>query len=193
MKLKTYTLKACLCLCIIFVFNPFNAKGNNDISINFIEKQSFRDIQDIAYEQEKPIFITFHAVWSTPCYEANKTVFQNDKVAQYMNENFINYSANIERKIGKSLADYFDIYHLPTVLILTPRGDVIMKSSNVLNPKKFIKWAKEANEIYLSQKEIEEAEKEGTDTKFLYKNDLAIKNTSFITKKEYIRQSYFRE
>jgi hypothetical protein len=29
----------------------------------------------------------------------------------------VNYSANIETKIGFALSEYFDIFHLPTVLI----------------------------------------------------------------------------
>jgi thioredoxin-related protein len=117
MNIKSFTLFSLLVASFLFA-NPFATSANNDnFSIVFLDKASFKDIQDIAYEEDKPIFITFNATWSTPCKIIQSEIFENDKVADYMNENFVNYSANIETKIGFALSEYFDIFHLPTVLI----------------------------------------------------------------------------
>lgn len=148
--MRNFTLP--LFIAILFLAQPFSAICNNDLRIDFIDKTSFRDIQDLAYEQDKPIFITFHAVWSSPCQKVRNEVFANDKVAEYMNQNFINFSANIESKIGSALAEYYDVYDLPTTLIISPKGKVIVKSANIDSPKKFMKWAKQANETYISSK-----------------------------------------
>lgn len=152
MNIKTFTLFSLLVITFIFT-NPLTISANHDnSSIEFLKKSSFRDIQDIAYEEDKPIFITFHAAWSTPCKTIQTEIFQNAKVAEYMNANFVNYSANIETKIGSALSEYFDIYHLPTVLIITPKGEIIVKNANITTAKKFMKWAKEAKAEYTVSK-----------------------------------------
>lgn len=160
MSINAYISHTLFVLLFILLV-PMSSYTRDDNSINFLNKQSFRDIQDIAYEEEKPIFITFYASWSTPCVKVNREIYHHHKVAEFMNENFINYNANIEDRVGKSLSEYFDIYHLPTVLIISPRGDVIMKSSYLESPKKFLKWAKDANDIYMEQKAAAKAEAEG--------------------------------
>ena len=155
MDIKSITLFSLLVASFIFA-NPFASLAGHDDSIDFLNKSSFKDIQDIAYEEDKPIFITFYASWSTPCETIQSEIFENSKVAEYMNANFVNYSANIESKIGSSLSEYFDVFHLPTVLIITPRGEVIMKNSSMTTPKKFIKWAKEAKTEYTTSKAKED-------------------------------------
>ncbi len=157
MTIKTYTQSSVSLLLFLMVLPLLSFTSKKDDTIKFIHTPSFKEIQDIAYEEEKPIFINFNAVWSTPCYKVKVDVFENDKVAEFMNAHYVNYSANIETKVGKALSEYFDVYHLPTLLIISPEGNVIMKSTGEQSPKKFLKWAKEANETYLGMKAENEA------------------------------------
>lgn len=157
--MKNLVLQLFLSLFILAL--PFSSFCNDDSSIKFINeksfagsKTSFNGVQDVAYEEDKPIFITFHAVWSSPCQKMRQDVFSNEKVAEFMNENFINYSANIESKLGSALAEYYDVYHLPTTLIITPKGEVIVKNDTAVNHKQFLKWAKEANSSYAITKDV---------------------------------------
>lgn len=145
-------LSAQLFIAFFMLALPLSAICSNDISVNFVNETSFSGIQDIAFDEDKPILITFHATWSSSCQKMRHDVFANEKVAEYMNDNFINYSANIESKMGSALAEYYKIDDLPTTLVISPSGHIVEKSINSTNPKLFLKWAKKASHTYIYSK-----------------------------------------
>lgn len=119
--------------------------ANNNSSINFLNSNSFKDIQKKAAAQNKPIFIDFYATWCAPCKKVEKEVFQNKEVATYMNQNFINYKVNIEKGNGPLISLVYEIELLPSVIIVRPSGDLILKKSTYMGSSSFLNWAKRGN------------------------------------------------
>ena len=151
----------------LFSINFLLAFGN-DISVDFLNKDSFKDVQEEAKNQNRPIFVDFHAAWCAPCIKVDKEVFHNSEVAAFMNENFINYKVNIEKGNGPMVALIYEIEVLPSVVIVQPNGEIILKKSAYMGSDSFLTWAKEGSDKFISAK-IQ------TKIQDLYKNNLKTK------------------
>jgi len=112
--------------------------------INFMKDQSFYDVMDRAEKENKAIFIDFYASWCSPCKMMDMEVFNDSSVANYMNSNFINFKVDINTRTGNNVAYRYDVTLLPTLLIVTPKGDIIAKETGVLSPEEFVAFAKNA-------------------------------------------------
>lgn len=112
--------------------------------IDFIMGQSFLQVKEIARKNNKPIFIDFHANWCGPCNLMDQEVFNDANVASYMNTNFINYKADVNTRIGNGLAARYDVKLLPTLIIISADGEVLIQASKFMDATEFINFAKGA-------------------------------------------------
>ncbi len=124
-----------------------------DTQIRFLNHSSFKEIQKIAKKKNKPIFIDFYSAYCGPCKIMNKKVFQEKQVAQYMNKNFINYKVDIKKGNGPLLSLVYDVKYLPTVIIVTPEGEILAKKISLMGADKFLSWAKETYKTHMAQVE----------------------------------------
>ena len=64
---------------------------SEDYSVSFIENGSIPMLMEKAKSENKIIFLDFYADWCAPCKQMDKEVFQDNRVGEFFNENFINF------------------------------------------------------------------------------------------------------
>jgi thioredoxin 1 len=96
---------------------------------------TYKEFRAAARAANKPYFIYFYANWCMPCKKMNEITFRDTEVVSYMNENYIGYAVDGESRIteGKNMADYYDVYFFPMLVIFTPEGKVVEKIDGFLN------------------------------------------------------------
>jgi thiol-disulfide isomerase/thioredoxin len=91
--------------------------------INFY-KGNWNELVAEAKKQNKPFFVDFWATWCGPCIMMNKTTFQDAKVGDFVNKNFLAAKYDAERE-GKEQAQRFQVRAYPTVMFFSPAGEKI--------------------------------------------------------------------
>ncbi len=125
----TPTLKTLLTLiCLIFLL----------LDVGFSQSIVFRnDIFDTALQQaereNKLVFIDTWAEWCGPC-KIMEPIFRDPELATYMNNHFINVRIDMgtESEVKKQVSQKYDIFFLPTLLILDQNGQLMFRSDNKL-------------------------------------------------------------
>lgn len=75
----------------------------------------------------KPIFMDGFASWCGPCKYMAKTIFTQDKVADFMNASFVSVKFDMEKGEGITLAKKYGVKAFPTFLILDTAGNLVHK------------------------------------------------------------------
>jgi thioredoxin-related protein len=102
-----------------------------------IEWTNFSKGFALAKEQNKNIFLYFHADWCTFCKKMDETTFRENDVVQFLNSNFI--SITVDTDVEKMIANSYGVKGLPTIWFLKPDGT---KNSNIpgyVDEKKMMK------------------------------------------------------
>lgn len=94
----------------------------------------------------KPIFLNFHATWCAPCKLMKYRTFTNDKLAEYLNSNFINIRLDGEVGEGEALMEAFGLNAYPSTLFIGADGNLIWGKSGYLGPSELLKLAKQIAE-----------------------------------------------
>lgn len=84
-----------------------------------------------ATEENKHIFIECHTDGCVPCKMMKDKVFPHDKMAEYLNREFVSISVDNESGDGPMIMEKYDIQMFPTYIILEPNGelcDIIMST-----------------------------------------------------------------
>ena len=84
-----------------------------------------------ATQENKHIFIECHTDGCVPCKMMKDKVFPHDKMAEYLNKEFINISVDNESGDGPQIMEKYDVQMFPTYIILKPNGelcDIIMST-----------------------------------------------------------------
>ncbi len=90
------------------------------------------DFQDItlgeaiakATLENKHIFIECHTDGCVPCKMMKDKVFPHDKLAEYLNREFVSISVDNENGEGPQIMEKFDVQMFPTYIILEPSGEL---------------------------------------------------------------------
>ena len=143
-------------IILLFII-PFAAVSQqNEKGINFIHNKTWNEIKKQAKKEKKFIFVDCFTTWCGPCKFMSKTTFTNDSVGEFMNKNFLSYKAQIDTSakdnddIKKSYADFasinkqFDIQVYPTLIYLSPNGEIVHKVVGAMPAEQFIEVSKKA-------------------------------------------------
>ncbi len=141
-------------ICSIVVCCVYATVVNNHTSdtvlatkteINFIE-QDWAKTQQMAKAGNKLIFVDLYATWCGPCKMLKKNTFTNKEVADYFNATFINASIDVEKGVGITLAEQYNVSMLPTLIVATADGKPVLFTTGYLDAKELMKFAKAAVE-----------------------------------------------
>jgi len=120
-----------------------NKPTTDKTAIIFIE-QDWAKTTQTAKEQHKLIFLDLYATWCGPCRMLRKNTFSNKEVAALFNSNFINASIDVEKGIGITLAEKYNVSMLPTLVIADSEGNPILYTTGYMEPKELLSFAKAA-------------------------------------------------
>jgi len=112
--------------------------------VYFEQTDLLGNVLDKAAEQDKLVFIDFYADWCMPCKLMDEDVFTDKPIADFMNENFINYKIDAEKGHGPDLAQLYQIQAYPTLLFMDSKGKVLVRKIGAAYHTELRKLANEA-------------------------------------------------
>ena len=111
------------------------AKDNSSISWTALS-----DGMTLAKEQEKHIFLYFHAQWCTYCTKLKKTTFKDRDVIQSLENSFVSIAIDTDKH--KEIARQWRVTGLPTIWFLKPDGTKISNIPGYVNADQMTKFLK---------------------------------------------------
>lgn len=113
----------------LFVFTSVNA--NTLVDFQDLEFSQIRN-------QGKKILISFSADWCAPCQVMNESIFNDQEIANLINENFIPIKADVDSEIGNGWNELYNANKLPTTLFSQENGKEIERLDGVPNRTDFL-------------------------------------------------------
>lgn len=135
--------KIMLVVCMLVAQYSFAQKKATTEKIVFAT-QSWADVLAMAAKTHKYIFVDAYTSWCGPCKMLKTTTFTDAKAAAYFNENFINFSADMEKGEGVMLAEKWSINAYPTLLFFNPEGKMVLMQTGYVNAVQLTALGKEA-------------------------------------------------
>ncbi len=98
-----------------------------------------------AAQEGKLYFVDFVASWCMPCRWMDETTFSDQRVADYLHQNYIPVKVDIDDFDGYAYKQQFDVRVLPTILIFNSKGKMVGKYQESLAPSKMLQILAEHN------------------------------------------------
>ena len=118
---------------------------------------TFAEAQEKAQKENKLIFMDAYAEWCGPCKKMAATVFKDEKVGKFFNDNFVNVKMDMEKGEGPNLSRKFDVSAYPTLLFINGKGDLVHKGVGGLPVEQFMNLARTASGKVDNSKEFEKS------------------------------------
>ncbi|MCP9756016.1 DUF255 domain-containing protein [Lacihabitans sp. CCS-44] len=113
---------------LYFRSNPkVDFKQDTADGIHF-QKGNWQQALDLAKKENKVVFLDIYATWCGPCKQLKKYTFTEKSAGDFFNANFVNMALDGEQPEGATLAQKFEIEAYPTLMFVTPEGELITKS-----------------------------------------------------------------
>jgi thiol:disulfide interchange protein len=110
--------------------------------VNFINSDDIDNALKLALKQNKTLFIDFYTSWCAPCKIMEQSVFRDELVADYMNENCISIRVNAEKGNGPNMKIAYAVDAYPTMLFYSPKGDEVARKAGSMGIEEFKKFMK---------------------------------------------------
>lgn len=98
---------------------------------------SFAELQAQARLEGKYYFVHFYTSWCEPCAQMNNTTFADRNVIGLSQQYFYAYQTNAEGA-GASIARAYGIMFYPTLMVFSPRGEVLHMSTGYKSPETMV-------------------------------------------------------
>ena len=121
---------------------------------------NWKEIQEMARQENKPIFLDVYTSWCGPCKLMAKTIFPKAEVGDYFNTHFINYKIDAEKGEGIEIAKKYKVNSYPTCLFLTHDGQVVSSFLGFKDIKSFMNEGRKAVKNYQILPELQKMETE---------------------------------
>lgn len=131
------------CFLMLLILCTDSVSGQ---SINF-RNDVYDTALATAQREDKLVFIDTWAEWCGPCKKM-EPIFRDPEIAHYMNNNFVNVRIDMgkESDIKKQVRLKYDVFFLPTLLIVDKFGSVMFRADNkILSRDEFINVARAMN------------------------------------------------
>lgn len=118
--------------------------SSDQSKVHFTPSNSLFALLDRAEEEEKLVFVDVYTTWCLPCKLMDEQVFTDQKIADFLNENFISYKVDAEKNNGPNIAAVYEVNAYPTLLFMDGKGRVIVKKEGAAMQTEFMELAKRA-------------------------------------------------
>jgi thiol-disulfide isomerase/thioredoxin len=105
---------------------------------------TFAEAVEKAKKEDKLVFMDAYAEWCGPCKRMAATVFKEEKVGNFFNQNFVNVKMDMEKGEGQALSGRFNVSAYPTLLFINGKGDLVQAGVGGLMSDEFLNLAKNA-------------------------------------------------
>jgi thiol-disulfide isomerase/thioredoxin len=144
----------------LLVFSLFLLQNIDAQGIEFFHG-TFKEALEKAQKENKLVFMDAYAEWCGPCKNMAATVFKDEKVGKFFNDNFVNVKMDMEKGEGPSLQGKYGVSAYPTLLFINSKGDLVHRGVGALRNSEFLELAKKAMGKNDNSKEFEKAYNEG--------------------------------
>lgn len=120
----------------------------------------WKEIQEMAQQENKPIFLDVYTSWCGPCKMMAKQTFSQPEAGDFFNAQFINYKIDAEKGEGIEIAKQYKINSYPTCLFLTYDGQVVSSFIGFKDIKALISEGNKAIKNYRILPELQALEAE---------------------------------
>lgn len=117
----------------IFLFSIIQVFGQIDF-----RQGSWDEILEMAKMEDKPVFVDAYAVWCGPCKRMASEVFTQASVGDFFNDNFVNAKIDMEKGEGPAIRSKYGVTAYPTLLFITPEGELLHKAIGYQTADKLI-------------------------------------------------------
>ncbi|GAB4305832.1 MAG: hypothetical protein Kow0019_00100 [Methanobacteriaceae archaeon] len=108
--------------------------GNSDLNWNNDYDTALQE----AKQTNKPIFIDFYTEWCGACQMLDQETFSNPQVMEKLNSNYVLLKVDIDR--NPELASQYQIYSIPTIVIIDSKGQIIMRQEGYIPPDQILNF-----------------------------------------------------
>lgn len=148
-KGKNVAITICLIVLTIGLNRAFAQDKRMDIAGKEVKGIVFttgkwKEVAAKAKKSGKYIFVDAYTSWCAPCRQLKNVTFKDEKAAGYYNKSFINYTVDMEKGEGVTLADKWNVTAYPTLLFFTPEGKMIMKQVGYVDGEHLVDLGKQA-------------------------------------------------
>lgn len=124
---------------ISFGFIGLQKDGKEGIQFESI---SLEEAMKEAKSSNKLIFLDAYASWCGPCKWMDAHTFQDEKVGEFYNDNFINLKIDMEKGEGPNIARKYKVTAYPTLFFINKDGEVEKKILGAKPAKEFLEIGK---------------------------------------------------
>lgn len=136
-------------VCILMHFMCGGLFAQNGLS--FRADYSLDKAIQVAKIENKNIFIDTYTPWCGPCKKMDFQ-FMDNNLGSYMNSKYINIKINMDSEYGPAIKNRYDVFFVPTLLILDKFGNVKYASEGAITSDELLALAVHFhNEIYNPQ------------------------------------------
>lgn len=118
--------------------------------MKFRDDYSLEKAIQVAQVEDKNIFIDTYAPWCGPC-KLMDFQFQDEDLGVFLNKEYINIKINMDSPYGLSVKNRYDVFFLPTLLIVDKYGNVKYSSDGAVTSDELLELSIHFyNEVYRS-------------------------------------------
>jgi thiol:disulfide interchange protein len=118
------------------------APASGTMLVKFTNTDDIAAALEKAKKTNKVVFIDFFTTWCAPCRVMEESVFRDEDVANYLNENCISIRVNAEKGKGPDRKLEYAIDAYPTMLVYSPNGDEVARKQGSLGIEAFKEFIK---------------------------------------------------
>lgn len=120
------------------------APASSTMLVKFTNTDDIETALAKAKKTNKVVFIDFYTTWCAPCRVMEESVFRDEDVANYLNDNCISIRVNAEKGKGPDRKLEYAVDAYPTMLVYNPNGDEVARKQGSLGIEAFKEFIKTA-------------------------------------------------
>ena len=128
-------MKRLIALTAVLAAMLINAAGLRAAGIEF---QDYDQVMKRAADENKFVMVFFWADWCRYCTQIRKEVFENDKIREVFDKDFLGVSVDVDNDKLELSKKYRASNSLPTITFLKPNGEVFGYFDGAVSPDVFI-------------------------------------------------------